>query len=62
MMYEEMGEIFKGSILRCDECGTKRELSTKQAAYYMEHGWPLCCEYTMRVITARERCEPQEGI
>ncbi len=44
----------KGAILRCSLCGNEIDCSTNDCGYYLGHGWPVCCGYTM-VLTVKEQ-------
>jgi len=44
----------KGAILRCSLCGKEIDCSTNDCGYYLGHGWPVCCGYTM-VLTVKEQ-------
>jgi len=44
----------KGAILRCSLCGKEIDCSTIDCGYYLGHGWPVCCGYTM-VLTVKEQ-------
>ena len=41
-----------GGVLRCDTCGAKKPLG--DIGHRMRSGWPECCGYTMRWVTARQ--------
>lgn len=43
-----------GGMLHCDQCGKERTMQEGDAGYYLFNGWPKCCGYTMRWITANE--------
>lgn len=39
-----------GGILRCMVCGSEQPVESR----YWREGWPKCCGYTIRWITARQ--------
>lgn len=41
-----------GGILKCNKCGKERSLGSIENK--LANGWPKCCGYTMRWITARQ--------
>jgi hypothetical protein len=43
-----------GGILKCLTCGKNFPLAEARVANSLANGWPKCCGYTMRWITARE--------
>lgn len=45
-----------GTILRCSLCEKEIDCSTNDCGYYLGHGWPVCCGYTM-VLTSKESAE-----
>jgi hypothetical protein len=53
-MYREMAAPMKGGRLVCQTC---RKVHPLRAEEYLRHGWPKCCGYTVRLITAREQKE-----
>ncbi len=42
-----------GGILRCTVCEREEPVEAR----YWREGWPKCCGYTMRWVTARELAE-----
>lgn len=42
-----------GAILQCSVCGKEIDCSTSDCSYYLGHGWPTCCGYTM-TLTSKE--------
>jgi hypothetical protein len=56
LFYRDLAEAMGGpdSYVRCDTCGTSREVSTPEC---LAHGWPSCHGSTMRLVltTGRSR-------
>lgn len=44
-----------GGILRCMTCGHEQPLGS--VGNKLANGWPKCCGYTMRWVTARQLAE-----
>ena len=44
-----------GGYLMCTRCGKKSPLG--DVGYKLKNGWPKCCGYTMRWVTAKEVLE-----
>jgi hypothetical protein len=38
-------------LLRCAKCGTERKLSVQQVAQAFRRGWPMCCGWTMALVS-----------
>jgi hypothetical protein len=49
---DELGAM--GGVLRCMTCGGEQDLGDPGARIAGGVGWPKCCGYTMRWITARQ--------
>ena len=41
-------DLPQGGTLTCTVCGTVRKLKKGDTATFFAHGWPKCCNYTMR--------------
>jgi hypothetical protein len=48
-----------GGHLECMTCHRRQALGF--IAVKLQHGWPMCCGYTMRWITARQVREAGKG-
>jgi hypothetical protein len=53
-MYADAAKGWGRGTLRCAECGRTQPCSEEQAAGYLSHGWPKCCDYTMTHEAAKE--------
>ena len=50
-----------GGVLTCPVCGYKQEMSAKDAAHYLAHGWPRHCGRGMHVEANRFEREAIHG-
>ena len=50
-----------GGWLHCKSCDRWEKYSTDNAAYYLAHGWPRCCNHDMTTTEARNDIEPQDN-
>lgn len=40
----------RGAYLKCDECGRRQTIDRDGYSNNLQHGWPKCCGYTMRLV------------
>lgn len=43
-----------GGFLRCEVCRRQQDMHKGDAGRYTGHGWPRCCDLTMRWWTQRQ--------
>ncbi len=55
-MYQDMAKGLGGRLM-CEECGRVQPCSRRGAAGYLARGWPMCCGYTMTLVTASKEPE-----
>lgn len=48
-----------GGHLECTNCGRVEALGDVRS--HLSGGWPVCCRYTMRWVTARELALREQG-
>lgn len=55
-MYAEITDSLDqfGGFLRCETCGSIKELEVGAAGRYTRKGWPECCGRTMRWWTQKQ--------